>query len=109
VATDQTATREERISYTPGPWNAGDGKGNGSLLMVYCDDSLGCRIADCSNPGHLITQQRAEANTKLIAAAPELLQSVREILGWYVEGGHAVPRVFIDRANAAIAKAEGRS
>ena len=48
------------------------------------------------------------SHVRLFTAAPDLLASLREVLGWYVEGGHAVPRIYIDRANAAIAKVEDR-
>jgi hypothetical protein len=66
-------------AHTPGPWNAGDGKQNGTSLMVYCNDSLGSRVADCSNSGHGITDAQDEANARLIAAAPDLLALAKKL------------------------------
>jgi hypothetical protein len=48
----------------------------------------------------------AEDDARLIAAAPDLLQSVRELAGWLIESEQAVPRIYLERARAAIAKVE---
>lgn len=94
---------DEVVSHTPGPWSIS----TISDTIINGDRRpLGFVYAPAVESSFL---QQARADARLIAAAPELLQSVREILGWYIEGGHAVPRIYIDRANAAIAKAEGRS
>jgi hypothetical protein len=67
-----------------------------------------CIESDRGNIALVNLARSSEADARLIAAAPQLLASLREMLGWYVEGSHAVPRIYIERANAAIAKAEGR-
>lgn len=50
-----------------------------------------------------------EANARLIAAAPELLKALNEILQWWMEsdGGDDMPTDLFDQAHAAIAKAKG--
>ncbi len=106
--------RTDQISHTPGPWTVDVRTG----LDVMGPDGKDVAVSLCREMDQLQfdmttigpeRRQQAFDNALLIAAAPELLQSVREILGWYIEGGHAVPRIYIDRANAALAKAEGRS
>jgi hypothetical protein len=54
---------------TPRPWATGLQLGDKHIDMhmsVYCDDSLGSRVADCSNHGHGITTEQALANAALI-------------------------------------------
>jgi hypothetical protein len=94
---------DDLVAHTPGPWSISP---ISDTIINGGGHPLGFVYAPAVESFLL---QRARADARLFAAAPELLQSVREILGWYVEGGHAVPRIFIERANDAIAKAEGRS
>jgi hypothetical protein len=50
------------------------------------------------------------ANARLIAAAPELLEALRNVIGWVSgpEKWHTdAPALAVDRARAAIAKATG--
>lgn len=63
--------------HTPAPWMVGDTKS--TALMVYCDDSLGSRIADCTTSGQGITREQDAANVRLIAAAPDLLALARQV------------------------------
>jgi hypothetical protein len=76
--------------YTPGPWVLRE-----DGFIVDCDD---CIIADphCK-PGPEIEER--EANARLIAAAPELLQACKEII-------EAEEFMVASFARAAIAKAE---
>lgn len=64
------------VSHTPGPWEVGD-NGVCTDLMVYCNDALGSRVANCSDSGHGITNEQDKANARLIAAAPELLEALQ--------------------------------
>jgi hypothetical protein len=101
-------TSVERMCHTPGPWHwdSDPVKGDPFNRVRYRVVATGKTITQCY---YSSSDEHAEADARLIAAAPELLASLREVLGWYIEGGHAVPRIYIERANAAIAKVEGRS
>lgn len=91
-------------SYTPGPWQAIEfSSPRGSYYVVN------------ENNGDLIFgagRSICEANAHLIAAAPELLDALRDTvqaLKGYVEddGGPEWVYKALDEAKAAIAKAEG--
>lgn len=114
LADDQT-----KGSHTPGPWMVGDEVGKTQMhLMVYCDDALGSRIADCSNSGHGLTDEQDRANVRLIAAAPDMLHALRDAeealrrsydATEYPADGTSVQERALKVVQAAIAKAEGRS
>ena len=81
--------------HTPGPWKVNYAKFN----EVKTSD--GARVATCSNLNGLVNLQ---ANARLIAAAPELLDALIECL----ECEFAVTdKSAIAKAQAAIAKATG--
>ncbi len=105
----------EKVTHTPGPWPmqpTGDGKriviGRGlvegpngyEVAEVYSDDC----------PYDL-----AEANARLIAAAPDLLAALKDaerILSYFADGetsfsGPGTPKTVRDAARAALTKAEG--
>jgi hypothetical protein len=93
-------------AHTPGPWTIGVPNNKTECdIGIHGGDESPYIIADLQTDGY--DDETQDANARLIAAAPELLSSLREVMGWYIEGGHAVPRIYIERANAAIAKAEG--
>lgn len=60
------------VKHTPGPWGVYPDCPN---TMVYCDDKAGSRVADCSSETTDLSKEEKEANAKLIAAAPELLEA----------------------------------
>lgn len=62
------------MPHTPGPWTATN-SGFAELVYAGCDQTLGSghRIAEMIGPN-------GEANARLIAAAPELLQALKELL-----------------------------
>jgi len=87
--------------HTPGPWaietDRDAGHSNHQRHHIFAIVGGGNRLAVCCY------KQNEEANARLIAAAPDLLEALKEALeigdleGWCI------------RARAAIAKAEGRS
>lgn len=79
-------------NHTPGPWE------NSATYVV---GTMGL-IADCYMP-YRPTQEN-EANAKLIAAAPELLAALKELLIHSLE--HDLHGPITDKAKAAIKKAE---
>ena len=63
----------EVFGITPGPWETGNPLKNESNLMIYCDDSTGQRIADCTNNLTFHSIKMKEANAQLTASSPEML------------------------------------
>jgi len=80
---------------TPGPWRAIGGKG--------------CHVIEAAN-GTSVAESFGRldpeniANARLIAAAPDLLTSLREL----VDSPNAKQNAAWDRARLAIAKTEGK-
>ena len=94
--------------HTPGPWKA--------VGLTVCQVPPGGReiIFGAHNTRSGDKDER-QANARLIAAAPELLEALREFVSLMPSaeglGGHAPIGAFqivADLARAAIAKAEGR-
>lgn len=92
--------------HTPGPWHVGP---------HYKSDveSQHGRICDCG----ITRGPNGEANARLIAAAPDLLEALKEMVEWHggVHGEDCpeddtcdcIGAGINERVNAAIAKAEG--
>lgn len=102
--------------HTPGPWEQGDPSRGESDLMVYCDDALGTRIADCTNEMTVHSLDEKRANARLIAAAPALLATAVALVAAMrryeveVEGDAPFQHVEMMRhADAAISRATGES
>ena len=112
------------MHHTPGPWHfhfAGsiaeqsDGEYGGatgittrSEAAFFQDGERGDLIAWVPHDGHHV------ANARLIAAAPELLERLRECVTWLEDYYDAVSmdddeEQHLEAARAAIARAEGRS
>ena len=90
--------------HTPGPWQIGKNFGS-----VVCDTPVpGIRGSDDTEyyGGHLIAESVTEANARLIAAAPELLEALKELMV-AADRVSAEPVTWLGKARAAIAKAEG--
>ena len=97
--------------HTPGPWRANSSwiEGPKMALRVACVDWPRRGCAPC-------TKNEAEANARLIAAAPDLLKAMKRLDRLYKGICMMVPddemaacqEVWAE-ADAAIAKAEGRS
>ncbi len=111
----------DQTKHTPGPWEYSTrftAKATGPLQMIGPDPE--CRhIADIPRNGD---QQRQEADARLIAAAPELLETLENVLrltsksrqtedngsvGWEQVAANRLPHIA-QAARAAIAKATGR-
>ena len=111
----------KNLKHTPGPWKWGvmdlstaclhgtsdgvfDLEGAHVLDVSPCESCQARQIADGDTEfkwGHCMTPN--EANARLIAAAPELLEALKSIEN---DDGR-IPKAIWDLRNAAIAKAEG--
>lgn len=91
-------------THTPGPWHVG-GKFDS---IVY--DADGCAIANATTYHGKHADRAASENARLIAAAPDLLAALRDMVANYVDTygdeGDDAPAT-VKAALAAIAKAEG--
>lgn len=100
--------------YTPGPWSVYDCHGdkldacrfeNGAfqVMSVDCDHHA---VADCSCNHSCRMEDECEANARLIAAAPDLLEACMEAVE--ALNGHPNTMGTEELLLSAIAKAEGR-
>lgn len=109
--------------YTPGPWQYGtkdDGYEISSLGTVYnvptlaTEDGKGQTYANISArvKCYEVTADQREANGRLMAAAPDLLdvaKCLRQHLALFCGPDDAIANEIFTISDAAIAKAEGRS
>ena len=101
---------EMNAKHTPGPWmvdmTGADVAGTDGAFMPFG----GCGYCDApwSNAE---TKEQADANARLIAAAPDLLDALKDIVQLWdhhcYEHGDGKPSPLHVKASAAIAKAEG--
>lgn len=104
------------MAYTPGPWsvlNVRDSDSDIGRALVIIDTKTGGGIAQVSRHSRRLGD--TDGNARLLAAAPELLATLREVLdiGYIDEEVDADADTFAGRvkarARAAIAQAEGRA
>lgn len=86
--------------FIPGPWNIGTKNGarvwseNGETLIADADVSESLR------------KEIKKANARLIAAAPELLEALKDMLDGHEDACTGYGEGAADKARAAIARAE---
>jgi hypothetical protein len=91
----------EQVKHTPGPWRVG--KRAKMRIVAGDDDTVASTGGDPTMP--------AEANARLIAAAPDMYEALGALLelhGGIMNGCDCESCKIALRARAAIAKAEGR-
>lgn len=102
----------QEAQHTPGPWRIKQSSANGNNF-IYPE---GSEDAICGVRFHLDFDAH-EANARLIAAAPDLLEAVEVLLGGleaeYPESKFGIDfrtqmRIRMNKARAAIAKARGQ-
>ena len=91
------------LTYTPGPWHVGKRAGNPA---IYSQD--GAEIAEVLH----VTNDDWQGNARLLAAAPELLSALAEMVGMVEEmlpkAGPCKWGMFaVESARAVIASVEG--
>jgi len=102
------------MKHTPGPWNAApndQGQTQAPICTVWDSNVLGYGHVVAYVPViHCRKNMPYEANAHLIAAAPELLELVKQVNDWLDDGTLYLPLTvveFSDDLKLAIAKAEG--
>ena len=97
------------MTHTPGPWRIG--KAGSS---VVCDTEIpqwqtGNEGSLDFYGGHLVAESIAKENLAIIAAAPEMLEALKEIASTFERSWRhgSIERRAGDIARAAIAKARG--
>ena len=99
--------------HTPGPWTMSRPMGTGHLegrepwFWVSADRTLHLQVAACPD-GYVAGEN--EANARLIAAAPELLEALRALMDTrhkhFIDNGIDGMHGWDEQARAAIARAE---
>ena len=91
--------------HTPGPWNIGSSDLPVSRMSIHCKghkDSCHSTVALMVSRGAIgISHDEEFANARLIAAAPDLLDVLEELVAEFGVCG------LTEKARAAIAKATG--
>ena len=82
------------MKYTPGPWE---------VVITSSGDTL----IDTPRYRWSLGRLMSKADAHLIAAAPELLEALREAITWDGWDQEGVAAVWLEQAQAAIAKAMG--
>lgn len=88
-----------KTQHTPNPW------------VVTVEENEGnCKIYSIENKGGAESGDEAEANRKLIEAAPDLLDALKTFVAIYHEGTNQAINInpAWDKAYAALAKAQGK-
>ena len=91
------------MSHTPGPWELREGDDEAFGPAIY---SAGAHDMDPLATVSRVSRRDAEADARLIAAAPDLLAALEDVVQMYQP---AFDPPFIERARAAIAKAKGEA
>lgn len=105
-------SKSEKAKHTAGPWGF-------SALLSGSENHRGFRLYSRAKNGYGIGTlfpidsdgDEGEANSRLIASAPLLLEALRDVIGWIPMGGWHTegPAESLKRARAAIAAATGEA
>jgi len=119
-------TEREYTTHTPGPWTTRgkiDGSGSAQIRAedgkIWIGGAMGSHHTPSQRVNHssFPADTEGEANARLIAAAPELLEALKAIVDMvpiyaknhprFNQASRLERKTQIDAARAAIAKAEG--
>lgn len=98
----QGETPTAQPQHTPGPWRVRGKTFNLQIAIVGPSGELSDSIAYAWGQN-----DEAEANARLIAAAPELLEALESAVGAMQVLGHPPKYGALAKAQAALAKARG--
>ena len=95
--------------HTPGPWVVDESHINGSINAGKRHVAL-ANFYNCHDEEMRVTRDQQKANTQLIAAAPDIYEALKIILEYpYGDASPLEDPLVMERARAAIAKAEGEA
>ena len=100
------------MEHTPGPWNYGISADKPPHYYIHCGPEMRLQWHMDNMPGGTI--QLTEANARLIAAAPDLLEACQELYRVFMEpdsqgfiNGMVLHRLAFERMHVAVTKATG--
>jgi len=92
------------MTHTPGPWRIG--KGYGAIVSsTPVEDGLDGGNNVEAYGGHLICESVAPCNMRLISAAPDLLEALKELRKQVPP--YSLGSALLGKVDDAIARAEG--
>lgn len=95
------------MSHTPGKWNVVGGE-----VFSMDNDARICQVFSGGDSQKLlnkaVSSYEADANARLIAAAPELLEALERMLDECIIPNHRISDIE-EKSRAAIAKARGQA
>ena len=94
------------LKHTPGPWTVTEGKLSLQIHSIGKDGKREYWLANIKGESVPASEM---GNAHLIAAAPELLEALKQVRDWEQANPGSISSLIEEDANAAIAKAEGRS
>lgn len=98
---------KEQVKYTPGPWHMEQPDGQLAWTILDSENNPIAYVQEFSTAPHGEDSEDTR-HARLIAAAPELLEELKEALAWANISDESRDRPLRDRWLAAIAKAEWR-
>jgi hypothetical protein len=98
--------------FTPGPWELADENNQCCSVLLGTKHNLNCTLDryDYCTGQLVISREEMLANAHLVAAAPELLEVLKELhesASYWSE--YDVPIGMVDRIRSAITKATGET
>ena len=97
-----------KAKHTPGPWWA-DFDGENTFDGVEIQQVGRLHYVPVANvPVDYTDREEREANARLIAAAPDLLEALDEAIEWDSHDDMGWPALWLEKAETAIAKAKGK-
>ena len=106
----------KNAKYTPGPWKVevwdySNAKVPRKELNIQTESNLLATL-QCDfdeNNSYVISKPEAEANARLMAAAPELLEALERLYAAFLDCDGREEGIAAGTARAAIAKAKGEA
>ena len=100
----------DKVKHTPGPWNIDETGGDIGVIYITSLNSMESMGTVCDlyfkNEHETHRFSNAKANARLIAAAPELLETLETLVDLYSRSRIPARKKAMNKAEAVIAKAK---